>query len=249
MINMENFGKLKSKILQTLTESYESRNMNQLKTIFKTIKENKDFKEMYIFYDDIEKMYIDDVESSKLFVEEMSAMLKKKSKSISGISKKLSTVLGKVETEKNDLYESLDLLIEDEKLSNINKKLAAKKFIVEHLTRKKDTQTEESTELINNEYLLYAVLSNNFNAVYDNSLSESEKTELKEILSMNDDEIVTEVNILKEDILSKVSKLITENSKDESAKKTLEDVENETNIMQPTKFNYYKLKKLKNDLN
>jgi hypothetical protein len=50
---MDKFGVLKSKMLIKLTESYNNKNKKETKNILNTIKENKDFKEMYLFYEDI----------------------------------------------------------------------------------------------------------------------------------------------------------------------------------------------------
>ena len=56
---MNSFGKIKSKILHKLGESYVSGNKSEMKSILKTIKENKDFKEMYLFYEEIENKHIE----------------------------------------------------------------------------------------------------------------------------------------------------------------------------------------------
>ena len=45
---MNKIGVLKTKILKKLTESYSSQNKSEMKDILKTIKENKDFKELYL---------------------------------------------------------------------------------------------------------------------------------------------------------------------------------------------------------
>ena len=66
---MNKFGELKNKMLTKLTESYTKENKTEVKDILKTIKENKDFKEMYLFYEEIENKYIEDKETAKLYVE------------------------------------------------------------------------------------------------------------------------------------------------------------------------------------
>ena len=66
---MNKFGIIKSKLLTKLTESYANENKAEIKDILTTIKENKDFKEMYLFYEEIENKYIDDKETAQLFVE------------------------------------------------------------------------------------------------------------------------------------------------------------------------------------
>jgi hypothetical protein len=135
---MNKFGVLKSKILKKLTESYSNKNKNEVKDILNTIKENKDFKEMYLFYEEIENKYFDDKEIAKLYVEEIQSVLKDKSDKIASFSKNLNTKLKDVEINENELYSNLDLLVQGENLSNIDKKIIAKKKLVEHLTTKKE---------------------------------------------------------------------------------------------------------------
>ena len=135
---MNKFGVLKSKILKKLTESYSNKNKNEVKDILNTIKENKDFKEMYLFYEEIENKYFDDKEIAKLYVEEIQSVLKDKSDKIASFSKDLNTKLKDVEINENELYSNLDLLVQSENLSNVDKKIIAKKKLVEHLTTKKE---------------------------------------------------------------------------------------------------------------
>ena len=66
---MNKFGAIKTKLLSKLTESYAKENKAEIKDILTTIKENKEFKEMYLFYEEIENKYIDDKETAKLYVE------------------------------------------------------------------------------------------------------------------------------------------------------------------------------------
>ena len=73
---MNKFGIIKSKLLTKLTESYANENKAEIKDILTTIKENKDFKEMYLFYEEIENKYIDDKETAKLYVEGVVNILK-----------------------------------------------------------------------------------------------------------------------------------------------------------------------------
>ena len=52
------FGAIKTKILNKLTESYASENKAEIKDILTTIKEDKHFKEMYLFYEEIENKFM-----------------------------------------------------------------------------------------------------------------------------------------------------------------------------------------------
>lgn len=244
---MNKFGVLKSKILKKLTESYSNKNKNEVKNILNTIKENKDFKEMYLFYEEIENKYFDDKEIAKLYVEEIQSVLKDKSDKIASFSKDLNTKLKDVEINENELYSNLDLLVQGENLSNIDKKIIAKKKLVEHLTTKKEIVKKEETQLVENENLLYAVLANNFNVLYNNSLNESQKKELQGILSLTDEDLEVKISDLKESILGQVGSILSE-SKDGDLTGKLTKVKDEVNEMKPSKFNYYRLVQLKNGL-
>jgi hypothetical protein len=244
---MNKFGVLKTKILKKLTESYSNKNKSEVKDILNTIKENKDFKEMYLFYEEIENKYFDDKEIAKLYVEEIQSVLKDKSDKIASFTKKLNTKLKDVEINENELYSNLDFLVQEENLSNVDKKIIAKKKLVEHLITKKEIVKKEETQLVENENLLYAVLANNFNVLYNNSLNESQKKELQGILSLTDEDLEVKISDLKESILGQVGSILNE-SNDTGLTSKLTKVKDEVNEMKPSKFNYYRLVQLKNGL-
>jgi hypothetical protein len=248
---MNKFGELKTKMLTKLTESYTKENKTEVKDILKTIKENKDFKEMYLFYEEIENKYIEDKETAKLYVEGLNTYFSQPMGNWNNLNvfcESLHNKLGNIEIENNELYESLDILSEKDSLSNIEKKVIAKKKLVEHLTTKKKITESKDTTLVPNESLLNAVLTNNFNVLYSNTLSESEKEELKNILSISYNDLITKSNELHESILEKVSSLITE-SKDTDLTDRLKAVRDEVSQMSPSRYNYYRLTELKNGLN
>ena len=248
---MNKFGELKNKMLTKLTESYTKENKTEVKDILKTIKENRDFKEMYLFYEEIENKYIEDKETAKLYVEGLNTYFGQPMGNWNNLNvfcESLHNKLGNVEVKINELYESLDILSERDSLSNIEKKVIAKKKLVEHLTTKKKITESKDTTLVPNESLLNAVLTNNFNVLYSNTLSESEKEELKNILSISYDDLIIKSNELHESILEKVSKLISE-SNDIDLTTKLNKVKDEVNQMTTSKYNYYRLTELKNGLN
>jgi hypothetical protein len=202
---------------------------------------------MYLFYEEIENKYFDDKEIAKLYVEEIQSVLKDKSDKIANFTKKLNTKLKDVEINENELYSNLDLLVQEENLSNVDKKIIAKKKLVEHLTTKKEIIKKEETQLVENENLLYAVLANNFNVLYNNSLNESQKKELQGILSLTDEDLEIKIGNLKESILGQVGNILSE-SKDNDLTAKLTKVKDEVDNMKPSKFNYYRLVQLKNGL-
>ena len=248
---MNKFGALKSKLLNKLTESYANENKTEIKNILTTIKENKDFKEMYLFYEEIENKYIEDKETAKLYVEGLSTYFGQPMgnwNSLNMFCESLNTKLGEIEVETKELYESLDMLSEKDSLSNIEKKVIAKKKLVEHLTTKKEIKESKDSTIVPNETLLQAVLANNFNVLYSNTLSESQKEELKNIFSISYDDLITKSNELQESIINQVSTLLSE-SNDSDLTTKLNKVKDEVSQMTTSKYNYYRLTELKNGLN
>jgi len=245
---MNKFGVIKTKLLNKLTESYTNENKGEIKNILTTIKENKNFKEMYLFYEEIENKYIDDKETAKLYVEGVINILKQQMDDLTTFCTSLNKMINVEAINENEIYNSLDILIEKDSLSNIEKKVNAKKKLVNHLTTKKEIKESKDSTLIPNENLLNAVLTNNFNALYSNTLSESQKEELKNILSIPYDEIITKTTELKESIVSQVSTLLSESNETDLINK-LNAVKDEVNQMFPSRYNYYRLNELKNGLN
>jgi hypothetical protein len=245
---MNKFGIIKSKLLTKLTESYANENKAEIKDILTTIKENKDFKEMYLFYEEIENKYIDDKETAQLFVEGVINILKQQVGDLSNFCTSLNKMINVESINENEVYNSLDTLTENDSLSNIEKKVKAKKKLVEHLTTKKEIKESKDSTLIPNENLLNAVLTNNFNVLYSNTLSEQQKEELKNILSLSHEDLLSKTTELKESIINQVSTLISESNETDLSTKLMK-VKDEVNEMFPSKLNYYRLTELKNGLN
>ena len=248
---MNKFGVIKTKMLTKLTESYSKENKKEVKDILNTIKENKAFKEMYLFYEEIENKYIEDKETAKLYVEGLNTYFGQPMGNWNDLNvfcESLHSKLGDIEIETNELYESLDMLSEKDSLSNIEKKVIAKNKLVNHLTTKKEIQESKGSALVPNETLLQSVLANNFNVLYSNTLSESQKEELKTILSITHDDLIIKSNELQESIINQVSTLLNESNDAELTTK-LNKVKDEVSKMTTSKYNYYRLTELKNGLN
>ena len=245
---MNNFGKIKSKLLKKLTEAYTNDNFKQnTKNLIKVVKKNKDFKEMYLFYEEIENKYFTDKETAKLYVEELSSILKQKAAKINSFCEVINMSVYSEQIEENELYDSIDQLLEEDSLSNLEKKVIAKRKLVDHLITKKENVVETNDSYTVNENLLHAVLANNFNVLYGHTLNEEQKQTLKNIVALSDEEINTQVTELKEGLYSKVNSLLSE-STDETFNLKLSDVKKELDGMKGTKYNYYRLTQLKSGL-
>jgi len=246
---MNNFGKIKSKLLKKLTEAYEQGELkNNTKNLIKVVKKNKDFKEMYMFYEEIENKYFDDKEVARLYVEEIGNILKQKSDKVKSFCEVINMSVYDTQIDENELYDSIDQLLEEDSLKNIDKKVLAKRKLVEHLTTKKQLEEKKNVNFSVNENLLHTVLVNNFNVLYDNTLNEEQKETLKSILSIPNDELELKTTELKESIIGQVSGLLNESNDSDFINK-LTKVKDEVSQMIPSKYNYYRLTELKNGLN
>ena len=245
---MNKFGQIKSKLLSKLTESYKKEDKNEMKNILSFLKENKEITELYLLYENIENKYFTDKEIANYYVEELSKSLKGKSKSLSDKLKKLDESIGDVETKYLAVYDYIDSLLEEDNLLNIETKVVSKKELVNYLTTKKEINESKQGSYSENEKLLHSVLVNNFNVLYSNTLNEEQKNELKNIISLSDEEVKIKTSELKENILNKVNALISESS-DGDLKNKLNKVIDEVNSTTSSKYNFYKLKELENGLN
>ena len=237
------FGVLKQKILRSVTESFLNEDKNEFKKIVEYLKSNTDFKELYLLYEDIETKYFDDKELAKHYVEELSNILKKKKQSF-----ELPISTGKDEISENHVYNILDILSENDSLLNVDKKVIAKKELVDFLLTKKTTKESIVDTFTENERILNAVLVNNFNVTYNNNLNEDQKKELKTILSLTSQETERKVGELKESVLNQIAVLLNESEIDSTLSEKLNEVQNEVNKMETSKYNYYRLTQLKNGL-
>ena len=111
---MNKIGVIKAKILKKLTESFGSGEKFEMKQILSKIVTNKDFKEMYLFYEEIENKFFDNSDTAKLYVEELNSLLKTQSKKISKFCEELDNQLGDVTGEVNEVYSCLDQLLEED---------------------------------------------------------------------------------------------------------------------------------------
>jgi hypothetical protein len=246
---MNKFGTIKSKILQKLTEAYANGDKVKIKEILTSITKDADFKSMYMFYEDMENKYFENKEDAKLFLEEISPMLESKTSlnQLNKFCKSLDKKLGDVTIVENELYSNLDILSDPTQLKNVDKKILAKTKLIEHLTTKKEIPELVETKFSSNENLLHAVLANNFNVLYDNTLNEKEKKQLTEILSISDEDLKINFNILQEEVTEKISDILKEEKNTELLEK-LSTAHSEAERMKPSKLNYYKLQMLKSGL-
>jgi hypothetical protein len=241
------FGKLKCKILSVLSEEYKNNNKENIGKILKLIKEDKNFKELYLFYEDFEKLSI---KEPKQYLDNLKDLLNKKFELVTETSNKIEKLLPKnIDYEYNSIYEGLDLLAIEFDLNNIVKKNESIKLLENHLISEKEEIIEEGEiNFTTNEKLLKTILVNNFNILYENNLDETEKKLFKEIISINKSDLNNNFNLLKEEILKKLDDIILENN-NEVLNEKIKEVKKEVLLnSEVNKLNYLKLKDLSNEI-
>lgn len=246
---METFGTIKNKILIKLTESYGDNQFKEhLNKVFKPIMENESLKELYSLYEEIETMSFEDKETATLYVDEISKVLNTRYNKMTDTfhTRLLNTInehLKDIECKPNELYEHLDTLLIPDTLTNISKKVVAKKKLVEHLTTPKTIENVTFKSV--NENLLNSVLVNNFNVSYDEKLTENEKEKLKDYMSLNHEDIQHKFSELKESVYEKLDTLV-EGEKDFTQKS--KQVKKEVEEMEINRYNLFRLEDLSNGL-
>ena len=242
---MNKFGTVKSKILHKITEAYASGDKKEIKNILTTVRENSDFTGLYLFYEHIESKYFEEREDARVFVNAIIPLLQSKQKSIKSTTKVLSESLKDVVISENDVYNDLEVLSEADTLLNVDKKIIAKLRLVEHLTTKKEVK-ESNIPIIENEALLHTVLANNFNVLYDHTLTEEDKKELSDLLAITNKDLQTNFKTLQEVVGIKLNSMLVVET--DELKPILTQAITEANSMKPSKLNYYKLQQLKKGL-
>lgn len=240
---MKKFGTTKCKVLSKLTEAYVSGDKKTVKDIISLIKENKEFKELYLLYEDIENKYFADKETAESYVIELGRSLNGKITKVTETLNKLEEMIGNVETKYISTYDNLDSLLQEDNLLNIETKVRAKIDLFKHLVQKKTITESKSVNFSTNEKLLYSVLANNFNVLYENILSEKDKEDFKNIMNLSDDDIKLKTKELKESILTKIDSLLKESSEEELINK-LNSAKQKVNETNESRYNYFKLVEL-----
>lgn len=244
---MNKFGLLKTKILQKLSEAYASGDKGKMKEILTEVTKNKDFKELYLFYEEIENKYFENPEDAKQYINEVRTLLIDKTINSRSFCESLDKKIGDVEVKENELYSHLDTLAGRRRLKNADQHIVARNKLIEHLTTKKEAPNLTEMAFTENENLLHNVLTNNFNILYNETLNEEQKEELKKILAISNKELDVTFKTLKEEVTQKLNALLNE-EKNIDAKTKINQALTEAEHLEMTKFNYYKLQQLQNGL-
>lgn len=234
------FGVIKTLVENKLVESFKKDSLKTDMYYFnKKLLKNKDFCKMMSIYDNLNENKGLDKETSKYLIDDLSVEFNK--------IKLSEDIVNFIKSWTKDIvlenkYETIDDLLYGD-LIKPEKKSIAKKKIVESLTKTK-TVVENKTPKVPISSILK--IANSTAEKYLENLSESEKKQVKEILTSKDENLKTNFNNLKEGAINKIDTLISES--DEDLKKVLIETKERISKVQPSKKEYIKLLSLTQNL-
>lgn len=236
------FGLLKTKIEKLLTESYKKNTFKKEIKLFKTlVLENKKFSKLFQVYNELSSNKGLDESMANDYINEC---IKIYENSVNKITPKEVSLLEywvKDIQSKND-YESIDNLFTND-ITLLEKKISSRKIVKESIKKKPIENTKNIVKL---PLTTMINVANKTFSTFVEGLNESEKLELKNLLITPEQELKTNFNVVKHDVLEKLSSL-KESVDDETKGKITETIEKvsseECNIL-----SYVKLKNLKENL-
>ena len=236
------FGLLKSQIENILIESYKNESIKDNMFIFKElVLKNKNISKMFYLYDELnsnkglnESIASEYINQSIIVYENLINKINPKQ------LKEIEMWVGHIQCENN--YTLVDDLFSNN-VTNLESKIKSKNTILENL--KKEPKKEK--EIINVPIKTMVSVANKTASNYIESLNESDKTELKKLLSSDEETIKESYLILKGKVISKLERLQESEQDNEVTSKideTIQKIQNESF----DKVGYFKLRKLNESL-
>lgn len=244
---MNKFGQIKSNIESLLTKSYGK---NTFKTNMKSFKshiiENEKLAEAYFLYDELSKKkglskdIVDDYVNE--CVEKIKGTLTTESDKLKEVNMWVSEGL---KTDSDNNYTNIDTVVYSTSIKNLEKVLEGKNTIKKLLG-----ETEEVTKVTESVNIplssMLKIATNTFNREYGD-ISEEEKKELKNLLSLSKTELTEEITISKGVVLKKLTEKVNE-SNDEDLNNRVNETINRINESEISLTSLYKLKQLEHGL-
>jgi F0F1-type ATP synthase membrane subunit b/b' len=244
---MSTFGSIKTKLEEAASSLYGKPSFKTFMQNFKNlVLENKDISEIYFIYDDLnsnkglDRDIADDYINES--IEYCQILIESNSSKINNIDSWLNKF---VKTNKNN-YKNIDNTVYLNSIKDLEVVLESKKQIKKVLTE--NTKKEEVvTENYNLPISTMVSIANKKLSEEFSNLNESDKNELKQIVSLSSNDLKKEVNGLKEDIVSKLKNKINESS-EKDLELTITETINKVMESKVDHYNLYKLRKLNEGL-
>jgi hypothetical protein len=236
------FGILKTKIEDKLVHSYVNNTMKKDLFVFEQlILNNKNLSKLYLMYDELsskkglsESVGIDFISES---ISEFKSIKKNITKSDLD---EINMWIGHLKSENK--YVDIDNLFTSN-VTKLEERVKSKKNILTNLMDTQNiTESKPNVTLSN----LMNIANKTVNDYLD-TLSESEKTEIKKLMTEDENKLMVEFNFIKENSINRLNKLkLSESNTD--VVKTIEETISKIESEVFSKFSYVKLKRLNEDL-
>jgi hypothetical protein len=236
------FGLLKSQIENMLIESYKNESMKNNMFIFnELVLKNKNISRVFYLYDELnsnkglnESVAGEFVNQSVIVYENLINKINPKE------LKEIQMWAGHIQCE--NTYTLVDDLFSNN-VTNLESKIKSKNTILENLK----TEPKKVKEIVNVPIKTMVNVANKTASNYIESLTESDKTELKKLLSSDDETIKESYFILKGKVISKLETL-QEGEQDNEVTNRIDETIQKIQDESFDKVGYFKLRKLNENL-
>ena len=236
------FGVLKTKIEDKLVHSYVNNTIKKDLFVFEQlVLNNKNLSKLYLMYDELSSKKGLNESLSNDFISENISEFKSIKKSISKSDlDEINMWIGHLKSENR--YVDVDNLFTSD-VTKLEEKVKSKQNILTNLMEVQKVNESRSNVSLSN---LMEVANKTVND-YLNTLSESEKNEIKKIMAEDENKLEIEFNFIKENSITRLNNLkLNESDSDviNTIDQTISKIGNETF----SKISYVKLKKLNEDI-
>lgn len=244
---MNTFGQIKSNIESLLSESYGKPSFkNHMKSFKKNILENKKLAEAYYLYDELSKKKGMNKDILDDYVNESFDTLKSILKSQESKLKEVNMWVSENLTNSVDnSYSDIDTVIYNTSVKNLEKVLESKNRIKKTLGESVKPKTVNETVNLPLSTML-KISTNTFNKEYKN-ISEEEKNELKQLLSLDKKQLIEEIEKSKSVVIEKLTTKLNESTDDELTEKVNQTI-SKINESEISLVSLYKLRQLETGL-
>ena len=244
---MNTFGQIKSNIESLLSESYGKPSFkNHMKSFKENILENKKLAEAYYLYDELSKKkgmnkdILDDYVNESF--DTLKSILKSQETKLKEVNMWVSENLTKGVA---NSYSDIDTVIYNTSVKNLEKVLESKNRIKKTLGESVKPKTVNETVNLPLSTML-KISTNTFNKEYKN-ISEEEKNELKQLLSLDKKQLIEEIEKSKSVVIEKLTTKLNESTDDELAEKVNQTI-SKINESEISLVSLYKLRQLETGL-
>jgi len=244
---MNTFGQIKSNIESLLSESYGKPSFkNHMKSFKKNILENKKLAEAYYLYDELSKKkgmnkdILDDYVNESF--DTLKSILKSQETKLKEVNMWVSENLTKGVA---NSYSDIDTVIYNTSVKNLEKVLESKNRIKKTLGESVKPKTVNETVNLPLSTML-KISTNTFNKEYKN-ISEEEKNELKQLLSLDKKQLIEEIEKSKSVVIEKLTTKLNESTDDELTEKVNQTI-SKINESEISLVSLYKLRQLETGL-